>query len=51
VAVSRSGGCSTNDRGPSAGDFLGIALLPLALGLGRRWQMRRAEVRIRNDRK
>jgi hypothetical protein len=48
VAVSRSGGCSTNDRGPSAGDFLGIALLPLALGLARRWQLRRVAVRVRS---
>jgi FG-GAP-like repeat len=49
VAVSRNGGCSTNENGGGGGSLLMVMLLPLAL-VGRRWQLRRAAVPVRRER-
>lgn len=43
----RSGGCSTGGQAADGRDALMLSLLPLALWLGRRWQLQRVAVRIR----
>jgi len=46
VCISKStSGCSTTDGGDSAGNLLVVVMLPMALWLGRRWQLKLAPVR------
>jgi hypothetical protein len=44
VKTNTGGGCSTSD-GAGPGNLTGIALLPLALWMSRRWQLHRARLR------
>jgi hypothetical protein len=48
ILSDRSGGCSTSERTADGRDILMLSLLPVGLWLGRRWQLRRATVRIRH---
>lgn len=45
VITSSSGGCSTAGDDPAQGNLVVMSLLPLALWMGRRWQLQRARIR------
>jgi hypothetical protein len=49
-STSSGGGCSTGDDAPAPGNLAITALLPLALWMGRRWQLHRVRVRHRAPR-
>ncbi|MGH7785220.1 MAG: FG-GAP repeat domain-containing protein [Candidatus Binatia bacterium] len=51
ISTSTGGGCSTGGgEAPHGGNLLVAMSMPLALWLGRRWQLKRAAVRVRSQR-